>query len=70
MCVLQERNDAPVQTTGNSFEMTMANGHTVKLYHCDAAAMANIIPRTRYGTVERGGELLCVFLRMCVRVFF
>jgi hypothetical protein len=42
--------------------MTMCNGTQVELYHCDAAAMANTIPRAYYGNVERGvGCCVCLF---------
>jgi hypothetical protein len=51
--IKQDRPVAVQETPGNSFEITMVNGNTVQLFHCDAAAMANIIPRASFGRRER-----------------
>ena len=55
-----------VETTGRSFKMTLTTGQQIELYHCDAAAMANTIPRAHYC---KWLNVVCVFF-FCVSVLF
>jgi hypothetical protein len=59
-----------VATTGRSFKMTLTTGQQIELYHCDAAAMANTIPRAYYCKEERGVECCLCFIVCVCTVFF
>ena len=60
-------DEVKIATTGRSFKMTMSSGQQVELYHCDAAAMANTIPRAHFCKCL---NVVCVFFCVSVLFFF